>query len=189
MKALQNDVVKLLPINTEHNDGLYQAAQFPDIWPHMPVTLLTHTSVAEYVEESIKKREAKTDYRFAIFDAKTNEIIGATSYMDIALAHQRLEIGYTWLTPAYWRSPINTNCKFLLLQYGFEELGLNRIQIKTGHENVRSQKAIERLGAIKEGILRNHMIKKDGTIRHTVMYSITKEEWPVVKERFLNELL
>ncbi len=86
------------------------------------------------------------------------------------------------LTPAYWRTAINTNCKYLLLRYCFEHLHLQRVQIKTDHDNIRSQKAIERIGATKEGILRNHMIRKDGTTRHTVMYSITMEEWPQVKK-------
>ncbi|MEG0472483.1 MAG: GNAT family protein [Solibacillus sp.] len=189
MKAIQNDVVKLVPINTEHIDGILTAARFPEIWEHMSVTLLDRESVVQYVADGIKKREAKTDYQFVIIDAQTNEVIGSTTYMDISMGHKRLEIGSTWLTPAYWRSNINTNCKFLILQYGFEELELNRIQIKTGHENVRSQKAIERLGAVKEGVLRNHMIRKEGTIRHTVLYSITNEEWSEIKERFLRELL
>ncbi|ATP39960.1 GNAT family N-acetyltransferase [Solibacillus sp. R5-41] len=189
MKALQNNIVKLEPINTEHIDGILNAARFPEIWEHMSVTLLDRESVVHYVEDAIHKRDAKTDYPFVIVDAQTNEIIGSTSYMDISMAHKRLEIGSTWLTPANWRSNINTNCKFLLLQYGFEELRFNRIQIKTGHENVRSQKAIERLGAVKEGILRNHMIQKEGTIRHTVMYSITSEEWPEMKKRFMEEFL
>lgn len=189
MKALENDVVKLVPVNTEHIDGILKAARFPEIWEHLSVTLLDRDSVVQFVEDSIKKREAKTDYPFVIIDAQTNEVIGSTTYMDISMGHKRLEIGSTWLTPAYWRSNMNTNCKFLLLKYGFEELGLNRIQIKTGHENIRSQKAIERLGAVKEGILRNHMIRKEGTIRHTVMYSITSEEWPEMKKRFKEELL
>ena len=100
--------------------------------------------------------------------------------MDIDDKHRRLEIGYTWLTPAYWRTAINTNCKYLLLRYSFEHLHFTTCTNKTDHENIRSQKAIERIGATK-GILRNHMIRKDGTTRHTVMYSITIEEWPQVK--------
>lgn len=115
--------------------------------------------------------------------------VGCTSFLDISPMHKRLEIGATWLNPALWRSPINTNCKFLLLTHCFEQLKLNRVQLKTGHENKRSQKVIERIGAVKEGILRNHMIRKEGIIRHAVMYSIIKEEWFTVKERFLKHLL
>lgn len=184
MKPLQNDVVKLFPMERAHIDGILQAAQDERIWTHMSIELLTRESVERYVEDAVKKREAGTDFAFTIVDAVAERVIGATWYLDISLAHKRLEIGSTWLNPTYWRTNVNTNCKLLLLQYGFEELDLQRIQIKTGHENIRSQKAIERLGAVKEGVLRNHMIRKEGTIRHTVMYSITNEEWPEIKNRF-----
>lgn len=155
----------------------------------MSVELLTQESVERYVEDAVKKREAGTDFAFLIVDAKKDKIIGATWYLDISLPHKRLEIGSTWLNPTYWRTNVNTNCKFLLLQYGFEELGLQRIQIRTGHENIRSQHAVERLGARKEGVLRNHMIHKEGTIRHKVMYSITNEEWLEIKTRFKTRLM
>lgn len=136
----------------------------------------------KFVENALKAKNEKTEFPFVIVDKQSGDIIGSTRFMDIDDKHQRLEIGYTWLTPAYWRTAINTNCKYLLLRYSFEHLHLQRVQIKTDHENIRSQKAIERIGATKEGILRNHMIRKDGTTRHTVMYSITIEEWPQVKK-------
>lgn len=103
--------------------------------------------------------------------------------MDIDYQQKRLEIGFTWITPTKWRTPINTECKYLLLKYAFEQLSVNRVQIKTDHENKRSQAAIERLGAKKEGILRNHMIRSNGTIRNTVVYSIIDSEWSDVKLR------
>lgn len=136
----------------------------------------------KFVENALKAKNEKTEFPFVIVDKQSGDIIGSTRFMDIDDKHQRLEIGYTWLTPAYWRTAINTNCKYLLLRYSFEHLHLQRVQIKTDHENIRSQQAIERIGATKEGILRNHMIRKDGTTRHTVMYSITIEEWPQVKK-------
>ncbi|CAM5214394.1 RimJ/RimL family protein N-acetyltransferase OS=Ureibacillus acetophenoni OX=614649 GN=SAMN05877842_10969 PE=4 SV=1 [Ureibacillus acetophenoni] len=189
MEILQNEVVKLVPIDSSHIEGIFKAAADPRIWEHMSVELLRMENVIKYVEDGIKKREAQTDFVFVIIDQSTGEIVGATSYMDISFQHKRLEIGSTWLNPSVWRTKINTNCKYLLLKYGFEQLRVNRIQIKTGHENIRSQKAIERIGAVKEGILRNHMIRKEGTIRHTVMYSITKEEWNQIKKRFEEILL
>lgn len=189
METIQNEVVQLVPMDKCHIEGIYIAAQDPRIWEHMSVELLSRENVVEYVKDAMKKREMKTDFPFVIIHRKTNEIVGATWYMDISMQHKRLEIGSTWLNPKVWRTNINTNCKYLLLQYGFEKLEMQRIQIKTGHENIRSQKAIERIGAVKEGILRNHMMKKEGTIRHTVMYSITKEEWETVKKRFECELL
>ena len=189
MKVLQNEVVKLVPIEHAHVDGIWKVSQHAEIWEHLTVTLMDYASVEKYVDNMVKMREAQTDYPFVIMDAKTDEIIGSTTLMEFSLQHKRTEIGSTWITPSYWRTKINTNCKFLLLGYAFEELQLNRVQIKTGHENIRSQKAIERLGATKEGILRNHMIRKQGMIRHTVMYSIIKEEWPTVKQHFIDNLL
>ncbi|HWL24302.1 MAG TPA: GNAT family N-acetyltransferase [Ureibacillus sp.] len=186
---LENEIVQLRPVSLEDVDGIYEAANHPEIWEHMSVTLLTKESVQLHVQNAIKEREANQTYMFVIIHKESNQIIGSTSFLDIALAHKRVEIGSTWIQPTYWRTNVNSNCKYLLLRYCFEELELNRVQIKTGHENFRSQKAIERLGATKEGILRNHMIRKEGTIRHTVMYSIIKEEWPDIKKRFLNELL
>ncbi|KGR74256.1 GNAT family N-acetyltransferase [Ureibacillus sinduriensis] len=186
---LENEIVRLRPIQEEDVEGILNAANDPGIWEHMSVSLLTKEAVQNYVEKAIKERTANQSYTFVIVKSETNEIIGSTSFLDIAENHKRVEIGSTWLAPKYWRTDINTNCKYLLLKYCFEELELNRVQIKTGHENIRSQKAIERLGATKEGILRNHMIRKEGKIRHTVMYSIIKEEWPEIKERFLQKLL
>lgn len=186
---LENDVVLLRPVELSDIDEILEAAKDEKIWEHMSVNLVTKEAVEKYVEKAIKERNAQVSYMFVIIDKNTNKIVGCTSFLDISLAHKRLEIGATWLNPIVWRTKINTNCKFLLLQYCFEQLHVNRVQIKTGHQNKRSQKAIERIGAVKEGILRNHMIKRNGTIRHTVMYSIMKEEWPTVKERFIECLL
>lgn len=186
---LENEIVQLRPVQLADIDAITVAANDPRIWPHLSVTLLDRTSVENYVKKAIAEREQGISYMFAVIDKKAGELVGCTSFLDIALTHKRLEIGSTWYTPSVWRTAINTNCKFLLLQYCFEELQLHRVQIKTGHENTRSQQAIERIGAQKEGVLRNHMIKKEGTIRHTVMYSIILEDWPQVKQRFIDQLL
>lgn len=186
---LENDVVQLRLIAHEDVKGILEAAKDPTIWVHMSDTLLTEEAVLQYVENAVREHESDQAYKLMIICKETGKIIGSTTLFDISLQHKRLEIGYTWITPAYWRTNINTNCKYLLLTYCFEQLGLQRVQIKTDHENIRSQKAIERLGATKEGILRNHMIRKNGTIRHTVMYSIVQEEWPEVKEHFEKNLL
>lgn len=186
---LENDIVQLRPIERTDIEAITVAANDARIWTHMSVTLLDHTAVENYVEKAIEEREKGISYMFAIIEKASGKLVGCTSFLDISLSHQRLEIGSTWYHPSVWRTAINTNCKFLLLQHCFESVQLNRVQIKTGHENVRSQQAIERIGAHKEGVLRNHMIKKDGTIRHTVMYSIVKEDWQQVKARFIDQLL
>lgn len=180
--TLENEVVKLKPLELSDIQGILEAGSYPEIWSHMPTTIEKREDVNNFVENALLTRSGKTEFPFVIVDKQSGNIIGSTRYMDIGVKHQRLEIGYTWLTPAYWRTAINTHCKYLLLLYCFEYLHLQRVQIKTDHENIRSQRAIERIGATKEGILRNHMIRKDGSIRHTVMYSITIEEWPQVKK-------
>jgi len=189
--TLENEVVKLKPLELSDTQGLLEAGSYPEIWSHMSTTIEKREDVNSFVENALKAKNEKTEFPFVIVDKQSGDIIGSTRFMDIDDKHQRLEIGYTWLTPAYWRTAINTNCKYLLLRYSFEHLHLQRVQIKTDHDNIRSQKAIERIGATKEGILRNHMIRKDGTTRHTVIYSITIEEWPQVKmhlERLLVQL-
>ncbi|WP_342533757.1 GNAT family protein [Lysinibacillus sp. FSL K6-0057] len=186
--TLENEVVKLKPLELSDLPEILETGSYPEIWSHMSTTIEKKEDVNNFVENALRAKDEKTEFPFVIVDKQSGDIIGSTRFMDIDDKHQRLEIGYTWLTPAYWRTAINTNCKYLLLQYCFEHLHLQRVQIKTDHDNIRSQKAIERIGATKEGILRNHMIRKDGTTRHTVMYSITIEEWPQVKKH-LEKLL
>ena len=186
---LENEIVKLRQVELTDIDAITEAANDVCIWEHMSVSLFDRASVENYVKKAIDEREKGISYMFAVIDKKTGVLVGCTSFLDIALSHKRLEIGSTWYSPKVWRTAINTNCKFLLLQYSFEVLQLNRVQIKTGHENTRSQKAIERIGAQKEGVLRNHMIRKEGTIRHTVMYSVILDDWVQVKQRFMEELL
>ncbi|MFL0581859.1 GNAT family N-acetyltransferase [Solibacillus silvestris] len=186
---VENDIVKLRPVQMSDIEAIANAANDERIWEHMSVTLLTQEAVENYIVNAIKEREKGISYMFAVIEKKTDNIVGCTSFLDISFPHKRLEIGATWYNPTVWRSAINTNCKFLLFQYCFEVLNLNRIQIKTGHENYRSQKAIERIGAVKEGVLRNHMIRKEGTIRHTIMYSVIVEDWEKLKTRFIDRLL
>ncbi|WP_416141309.1 GNAT family N-acetyltransferase [Lysinibacillus capsici] len=186
--TLENEVVKLKPLELSDLQEILETGSYPEIWSHMSTTIEKKEDVNNFVENALRAKDGKTEFPFVIVDKQSGDIIGSTRFMDIDDKHQRLEIGYTWLTPAYWRTAINTNCKYLLLQHCFEHLHLQRVQIKTDHDNIRSQKAIERIGATKEGILRNHMIRKDGTTRHTVMYSITIEEWPQVKKH-LEKLL
>jgi RimJ/RimL family protein N-acetyltransferase len=189
MKPLENTAVQLIPMELDHIEDIHKAAQAEKIWEHMSINLTERNAVVHYVEDALRKRKNGTDFAYVIISRQSQEILGATWFLDISRQHRRLEIGSTWITPKYWRTKINTNCKYLLLQYCFDELKLNRVQIKTGHKNARSQKAIERIGAVKEGTLRNHMITKEGNLRHTVMYSIIREEWPQVRQRFEECLL
>jgi len=180
---LENNVVLLRPLVREDSQALLAAGSYPEIWSYMSTTIEDKSDVHNFVENALSNKSLMKEYPFVIVDKLSGQIIGSTRFMDIDSKHQRLEIGTTWLTPSFWRTAVNTNCKYLLLTYCFEVLGLQRVQIKTDHDNIRSQKAIERIGATKEGVLRNHMIRKDGSTRHTVMYSITLQEWPEVKAR------
>ncbi len=181
--ALENEVVLLRPLVKEDVQGLLTAGSYPEIWSYLSTTIEDERDVHNFVEKALSSKMQMEEFPFVIVDKRSGQIIGSTRYMDIDSKHKRLEIGNTWITPAFWRTAVNTNCKYLLLSYCFEVIGLQRVQIKTDHENTRSQKAIERIGATKEGVLRNHIVRKDGSTRHTVMYSITIEEWPEVKAR------
>lgn len=142
----------------------------------------------DWLMAASKEIETTQTIWFAIVRRSDDRAVGVTSYMDIRPTDRGLEIGGTWLTPEVWRTALNTECKYLLLCHAFETLGCLRVQLKTDLRNVRSQRAIERLGAVKEGILRKHMVIHDGYVRDTVMYSIVDTEWPDVKKR-LEEFL
>ncbi|MFE6166274.1 GNAT family N-acetyltransferase [Viridibacillus arvi] len=180
---LLGEHVLLVLLKDSHLEGLYLAGQFQEIWTYTSAKIRSIEDMKQYIKQALNEKINGTHNPFVIIEKKTNQIIGSTRFLDIDCQHKRLEIGFTWLTPTKWRTPINTECKYLLLKFAFEQLSVNRVQIKTDHENKRSQAAIERLGAKKEGILRNHMIRPNGTIRNTVIYSIIDSEWSDVKLR------
>ncbi|MEK4761771.1 GNAT family protein [Viridibacillus sp. FSL E2-0187] len=180
---LLGEHVLLVPLKDSHLEGLYLAGQFQEIWTYTSAEIRSIEDMKQYIKQALNEKINGTQYPFVIIEKKTNQIIGSTRFLDIDCQHKRLEIGFTWLTPTKWRTPINTECKYLLFKFAFEQLSVNRVQIKTDHENKRSQAAIERLGAKKEGILRNHMIRPNGTIRNTIIYSIIDSEWSDVKLR------
>lgn len=180
---LLGEHVLLVPLKDSHLEGLYLAGQFQEIWTYTSAEIRSIEDMKQYLKQALNEKINGTQNPFVIIEKKTNQIIGSTRFLDIDCQHKRLEIGFTWLTPTKWRTPINTECKYLLLKFAFEQLSVNRVQIKTDHENKRSQAAIERLGAKKEGILRNHMIRPNGTIRNTIIYSIIDSEWSDVKLR------
>jgi RimJ/RimL family protein N-acetyltransferase len=144
--------------------------------------------MTSWVRDILVRSEKGTDLPFAVIHLASGRVAGATRYLNIMPQDRGLEIGGTWYGPEYQRTAVNTECKYLLLQHAFESLGCIRVQLKTDLRNERSQKAIERIGAVKEGILRNHMILPDGRYRHSVFYSILDSEWTAVKQR-LEEML
>jgi len=179
---------KLVPLQVEHVDALYAAAQSPEIWTHFPLDLRSLQDMAQFVQTSLREQEKGIDLPFAIVDQEEEQIVGATKLLRFSAGHRKVEIGSTWLSPKVWRTRINTECKYMLLRHCFEELDLIRVGFKVDTRNVRSQHAVERLGTAKEGVLRSHRILPDGYIRDTVLYSIVAQEWPAVKERLENFL-
>jgi RimJ/RimL family protein N-acetyltransferase len=180
--TLSGGIVRLEPLQREHASDLYEASQDQRIWRFLPQN--PSQSLAEiqnWIAFTLQLQEAGSILPFAIIMQEHNRAIGSTRYLDIQTQNRGLEIGWTWLTPTVQRTGVNTECKYLLLRHAFEQLGMIRVQLKTDSRNLQSQRAIERLGAVKEGTLRNHMILPDGYYRHSVYYSIIESEWPTVK--------
>jgi len=182
--TLEGRHARLEPLAALHAPDLLLAAQDDEIWRYMPIARpRALVDLERMIADALAAQERGTELPFAILDQASGRAIGSTRYLDLRLAHRGLEIGWTWITPAHQRSAINTECKLLLLAHAFEALGCLRVQLKTDLRNLRSQAAIERLGAKKEGVLRKHYVYWDGYVRDTVMYSITDAEWPEVKRR------
>lgn len=180
---LIGDRVELRALKVEHVAGLYEAAKYPEIWTHMPRAIVEMADMAGVAKAAIAQRRLKLEWPLVVVDRTTDTIVGSTRYLDIVPAHKAVEIGWTWLTPSVWRTSINTECKYLLLRHAFETAGAIRVCLKTDSRNLRSQAAIERIGGVREGVLRRHRILPDGYRRDSVYYSIIDEEWPAVKAR------
>jgi len=180
--------VKLLPASLEHLDRLFNASHQREIWTYSPSIISKHEDLEITMNQWMKSKEQGLRYPFVIIDKSTNEIVGSTSYLDFSPQNRKLEIGGTWLDPKVWRTRVNTECKYLLLKYGFEEMNLVRVQFRTDTRNERSNRAIQRIGAKLEGTLRQDAIMHDGYIRDSNVYSILNKEWEGVKTRLLGYL-
>ncbi|ENU80751.1 hypothetical protein F975_01298 [Acinetobacter sp. ANC 3789] len=186
--TLEHGNIRLKPLSIEHLQGLITATQDGELW-NIRVTSAPHPDqVAAYIEHALQQREQQLRQAFAVINTQTGKVLGTTSYHDIVPNIQRLEIGYTWYATSVQRTHVNTTCKFLLLRHAFENLGAQLVGFRTDNFNYRSQRAIERLGAKKDGVLRHHQPRKDGTVRDTVMYSIRAGEWAEIKAH-LQDLL
>lgn len=185
--TLEGETVKLVPINMEHLEGLWEAAAPEEIWSYTASKVRSKEDMEQTIKSAIQEREKGSSYTFTVFN-QSNRIVGSTTYLDIKPAHNSLEIGSTWYHPDVWRTRVNTECKFLLLQHAFEEWGLTRVQLKTDSRNLRSQTAIARIGAVKEGTLRKDRVIADGYVRDTVFFSILNGEWETVKKELIQKL-
>lgn len=182
--ALHGTLVRLEPLALQHAPDLYDAGRDPSLWTYKPVPAPRSVEeMAGLVAVTLKQADSGLCLPFAIVEPASGRAVGETRFHNIALADRGLEIGWTWLTPRAQRTGVNTECKFLLLRHAFQELGAVRVQFRTHHLNVRSQQALERLGAVREGVLRRHMLMPDGSYRDSVYYSVIEGEWPGVRAR------
>jgi RimJ/RimL family protein N-acetyltransferase len=179
--VLYGEQVRLEPLDHHHAKDLLDAAQDDEIWRYMPVPRpRTETAMIDLIDKAWKAASTGDEIPFAII-GPTDRAVGSTRFLEIRRPDRALEIGWTWLATLVQQTAVNTECKLLLLRHCFEELGTLRVQFKTDGRNERSQKAIERLGAVKEGSLRHHRLMWDGVYRDTIYYSILASEWPAVK--------
>lgn len=183
--TLARPPVRLVPLGPQHAPGLAAAAADGELWRLHVTSVPAPGDEAAYIEQALA---APNRLAFAVLDAASGAVLGSTSYHDIVPAIARLEIGWTWYARRVQRSAVNTTCKLLLMQHAFDTLGAQLVGWRTDVLNLASQRAIERLGARKDGVLRHHALRRDGTVRDTVMYSLTVAEWPVARTRLLEFL-
>ena len=177
--------VQLVPLTLAHEDGLRAAAADGALWNLRVTSVPAPDETRAYIETAMQARTEGHRFAFAVVDEFSGKVLGSTSYHDILPAVKRVEIGYTWYAKSVQRSPVNTTCKLLLLSHAFDTLGCQVVGWRTDNFNFTSQAAIERLGAKKDGVIRGHALRRDGTIRDTVMYSLTRGEWPEVQAQLL----
>jgi N-acetyltransferase len=179
--TLSDRGIRLEPLDHHHEAGLRAAAADGELWNIRVTSVPAPAETDAYIAKALEMRQQGSRMAFAVIEEATGTVLGSTSYHDILPDVRRLEIGYTWYARRAQRTHINTSCKLMLLTHAFETLGCNIVGWRTDNFNFASQRAIERLGAKKDGVIRGNSLRRDGTIRDTVMYSLTKGEWPEVR--------
>jgi RimJ/RimL family protein N-acetyltransferase len=177
--------LRLVPLDLSHESGLRAAAADGELWNLRITSVPEPEHTLRYIEDALAMREAGHRFAFAVTDATSGQVLGSTSFHDIVPAVQRLEIGYTWYAKSHQRTHVNSVAKLLMMSHAFETLGCRVVGWRTDNFNFASQAAIERLGAKKDGVIRGHALRRDGTIRDTVMYSLSAGEWPEAKAQLL----
>jgi N-acetyltransferase len=173
--------VRLVPLGLEHEAGLAAAAADGELWRLRVTSVPEPEGTRAYIDIALRMRSEGHRFAFAVLDQATGQVIGSTSYHDIDPRVDRLEIGHTWYAKSRQRSGVNTTAKLLLMSHAFDTLGAQLVGWRTDNYNFASQRAIERLGARKDGVIRHHALRRDGTVRDTVLYSLTAGEWPEVR--------
>jgi RimJ/RimL family protein N-acetyltransferase len=181
--TLEGRHVRLEPLSQAHHDDLSAVGLDEELWRWIPTPVRTPEEMSAYIGIALDEQARGVSLPFALIEKLSGRAIGSTRYGNIDRTHHRVEIGWTWVAPAWQRTPANTEAKYLLLRHAFEALGCMRVELKTDSLNERSRSAILRIGAREEGTFRNHMITASGRIRHTVYFSILDSDWPGVKSR------
>ncbi len=177
--------LRLEPLGPEHADGLRAAAADGELWTLHVTSVPEPQETLAYIEKALQMRTEGNRLAFAVVDEASGRVLGSTSYHDILPAVKRVEIGYTWYAKSVQRTRVNTTCKLMMLAHAFDALGCHVVGWRTDNLNLASQAAIERLGAKKDGVIRGQALRRDGTIRDTVMYSMRSSEWPEARARML----
>jgi RimJ/RimL family protein N-acetyltransferase len=183
--VLRGKIVRLEPLTIEHVGPLVTAGLHDELWRWTTTRIRTESEMRDYVETALRWQAEGSALPFVTIGNETGEVIGSTRFANIDRENRRAEIGWTWVMPAWQRSGANVEAKYLMLEHAFERLGCNRVEFKTDSLNEKSRRALLGIGAIEEGILRNHMVVWDGRLRHSVYFSVIRSEWPHVKERLL----
>ena len=186
--TLEGYGLRVLPLALEHEQGLQAAAADGALWTLRVTSVPEPENTRKYIEDALAMRDAGNRFAFVVQDASSGKVLGCSSYHDILPAVKRVEIGYTWYAKSAQRTHVNTACKLLLMTHAFETLACHVVGWRTDNFNFASQAAIERLGARKDGVIRGHALRRDGTIRDTVMYSLRAGEWPEVRAQLLYAL-
>lgn len=186
--TLEGSFVRLEPLSMDHHARLCSVGLDPELWRVTTTVVRSPEEMKEYIETALRWQAEGHALPFAIMEKSSNSAVGSTRYAAVERQHRRLEIGWTWVARKWQRTSINTEAKYLLLKHAFENLGCIRVEFKTDSLNEQSRKALLRIGAREEGILRNHMIVQSGRFRHSVYFSVIETEWPAVRAR-LEEFL
>ena len=183
--VMRHNGVRLEPLALSHEDGLRAAAADGELWKLRITSVPEPHETRAYIETALQMRADGNRFAFAVVDDATGTVLGTTSYHDILPTVKRVEIGYTWYAKSVQRTHVNTTAKLLMMGHAFDTLGCHVVGWRTDNYNFASQRAIERLGAKKDGVIRGHALRRDGTIRDTVMYSMRSGEWPEARAQLL----
>jgi N-acetyltransferase len=186
--VLKGKSIALIPVEEKYLDKLFSFSANPEIWIHLPKEILSREEMIQWYRQTKEEEAAGKAIPFLIQDIQTLEIMGSTRILDLDIVNRKAEIGWTWINPIYFGTRLNTEAKFLLLNYVFGVLRLNRIQFRADERNIRSQRAILKLGATFEALLRNFKQRRDGSIGNTCLYSIISSEWQTVEEKLRDQL-